>query len=614
MLLGEGDPAPGWEEPAAEFAHQVGVLLGVHEALVAKRRHEAELAALYETAGQLTAQLEVKHVLTTIVEKAGALLGADLAYITLLDRSAGVVRMSVSTGHRTRAFLDIVLPVGAGVGGQVADTVRPAYSADYLNDERLSHHAGTDEGVRQEGVRSILGVPLRGRSGVLGVLYVANRSVHTFAPKEVNVLKSLGDHAALALENARLYEEAIRSARASAEAEAVAAARLRELERVEQVHHLLTDVLLAGEGVEGIAPSLAAALGVPVMVTDWRHAVLAEVGSSRHVDGSGALAAAFRHRPSVRRALEECSRRFGAACAGDGWLVAPVVARQEILGHVWALAPEAADRPPGFLHTSLEQAARVVALEMLRERAASETERRLRRDFVSSLLSEPPVHRAVLERQAGQVWPQFGSAHRPAILRIAEAAQSGSLERAQQLVAEARPHDLTSAYGDRVVVMLGETDQAAAGETVEGLRSLLARHGLHAVAVVAGICRDLAQDRDALQAAMRLQDLLGPRPLLWLEGLEVLTILFDAGARERLREFLSRTLAPLAGHPELVATLAAYYEAAGNRALAARRLNVHVNTLRHRLDRVEALLQGPIDEPVRAVLLRVALLARDATV
>lgn len=56
----------------------------------------------------------------------------------------------------------------------------------------------------------------------------------------------------------------------------------------------------------------------------------------------------------------------------------------------------------------------------------------------------------------------------------------------------------------------------------------------------------------------------------------------------------------------------AYYRAACNRALAARQLNVHVNTLRYRLERIESLVGGPVDDPCRAVPLRVAILARAA--
>ena len=59
--------------------------------------------------------------------------------------------------------------------------------------------------------------------------------------------------------------------------------------------------------------------------------------------------------------------------------------------------------------------------------------------------------------------------------------------------------------------------------------------------------------------------------------------------------------------------LHAYYEAGGNKANAARRLSVHVNTLRQRLERAEQILGGSVDDSVRAVPLRLALLVRHVT-
>jgi DNA-binding PucR family transcriptional regulator len=57
--------------------------------------------------------------------------------------------------------------------------------------------------------------------------------------------------------------------------------------------------------------------------------------------------------------------------------------------------------------------------------------------------------------------------------------------------------------------------------------------------------------------------------------------------------------------------LHAYYESGGNKANAARRLSIHVNTLRQRLDRAHELLGGSIDDSIRAVPLRLALLVRE---
>src|SRR4029077_8605397 len=139
-----------------------------------------QLAALLETAARVATSLDVEEVLQTIVQHAKDLLAPDVSYITLMDRDRAHVRMRVSVGTRTPAFMDIVLPIGEGLGGAVAREARSTYTSDYLNDSRITHDAAVDDAVRAEGIRSILGVPLIGRSEVVGVLYVANRHVEAF--------------------------------------------------------------------------------------------------------------------------------------------------------------------------------------------------------------------------------------------------------------------------------------------------------------------------------------------------------------------------------------------------------------------------------------------------
>jgi hypothetical protein len=601
---------PGGKAAWTSFLTQVAVILRTHDRLQDERRHRARLTALYETAAQLTAPLDVETVLTTIVSRSRELLLADLAYITLLDQAAEAVRMRVSTGHSHDSFLEIVLPIGAGVGGLVASEREPTCSSDYLNDSRITHHAETDEMVRREGIRSILGVPLKGRGGILGVLYVANRTTHAFTEDEVSLLTSLGDHAALALDAASMYEQAVTSAAASAQAREAAETHLGELKRVEQVHHKLTDVLLAGGGVEGVATSLASALDLAVVITDWRYAPLARVGADDLINDRGKLAPAILADREVNHALEECSRGYCVQVRGRDLLIAPIKAADEQLGYVWACTP--ATRVTRVVLTSVEQAARVVALEMLRERASTDVERRLRRDFLYELLSVHAVESSVLSKRAHEVWPQFRAPHRPALFSIVGVDRgSRPLDQARELLAGGERCEFTGVYGSHVVVMLRASEVGDAEEQVRQLRTRLSRHGLDSRSALCGVCVTLDEVRTEILGALQLEELLGPRPVLVTDGLGLLTTLFDPSQRERLSAFLRKALKPLEGQPALIDTLEAYYRSSGNRARAARRLNIHVNTLRYRIDKIEALLGGALDEPTKAVPLQVALLTRD---
>lgn len=593
----------------------------LRDPVAARRRHEEELAALFETAAQLTAQLDVETVLQTIVERARGLIGTDLSYITLLDREAGCVRMRVAAGNRTPEFMAIILPLGAGLGGIVARDVRPIHTSDYLNDPAFAHEPDVDQAVRSEGIRSILGVPLIGRSGTIGVLYVANRQVNAFADPDVELLGVLGHHAALALENARLYEEALAAARASEVAKAVAEAHYRDLSLVNELHQRLTDVLLAGEGVMGVARSLAATLEVGIVITDRSHFVVAQANPANtgplSADERGCVPQSLLAHPDARTALLRSGTDYQAVTLDSmNRMLCPVATRQELLGYIWGTLP-AGRQATDVLRTSLEQAARAVALEMLRDRAAVEIEARLRREFLDDLLSEHPVPADVLRHRARQVWHSFAVAHRPFICRVASGADAGNnlLVRARETIASIRPGDFVSIYGDRLIGLLPIADQREAHSQLRRVLSALARQGLQANLVVGGICRSFDEDRRVINKARELQDLLSAssaEPILWLERLEILTALFESSARPRLHSFMETVLAPvlkLEAHQAstLLRTLNAYYHALGNRAEAARQLGIHINTLYQRLDRLSELV-GPLDDPMRAVPLQVAVL------
>jgi len=607
-IVGEGNPSRGWEFEGRLFAALVGSLIRTHRALALNKRHEAEISQLYATVGQLTARRDVEAVLKTVVDRARELLASDIAYVMLLDEGGTMLRMRVAVGNQTAAFMQIQRPVRPGVSAYIG---APVSTPDFLNDSGLDHDPATDDLVRLEGVRSVLGVPLRTELAALGTLLVANRAAKEFTAPEVALLSSLAEHAALALDNARLYEDAVASAASSAQARAEAETHLRRLERSEEVHRRLTEVLLAGQGVAGVANTLAESFSVGLLITDWRQVVLADVNSGLAVERQGIVMPSMLRRRDAREALERCASDFETVLIGPDVVVAPIAARRELLGYIWA-RHQGNGEVDEILGTSIEQAARVVALEMLREREAVETERRLRRDFMYELLSDRAPDALVIEARARQVWRAYGVDHRPLVISVfSRNAVGGSpVERARRLISQDRLADFVTVHGSYLVVLTTHLERNRVVAEAEAIRSLLANNGLDTGVVIGSTCRSLAEIRESILAARRLLELLAPRRIIWTEGLEALTLLFDVSQRERLDAFVRSALAPLKGKEPLLNALAAYYESASNRTEAARTLGIHVNTLRQRLERIEQMVGGSIDESTRALPLRLALLAR----
>src|SRR3712207_6721871 len=144
----------------AELERVKLLALQLREAFETRRRRESELSALFDTAGDLAALRGVDSVLTAIVRRARQLLGTDVSYLTLNDPAHGDTYMRVTEGSVSARFQSLRLPMGAGLGGLVAQTAAPYATASYFTDSRFKHADEINDGVHDEGLVAILGVPL----------------------------------------------------------------------------------------------------------------------------------------------------------------------------------------------------------------------------------------------------------------------------------------------------------------------------------------------------------------------------------------------------------------------------------------------------------------------
>ncbi len=347
-----------------------------------QRNREAELTALYETARDLTAIRDLDAILAAIVRRARQLLGADMTYLSLNDEAEGASYMKVTDGALTPEFRELRLPLGTGLLGLVAQAGAPYFTEDYQADERFVHRDYIDTAVAGEQIRAILGVPLTVEGTVIGALLAVHRTVRPFPAGEVALLTSFAAHAAVALENARLFEQASTAVAEAAEANAELRARNEATERAAQAHDRLTDVLLHGGGVVEVADVLAEVLG----------------GRSAVYDEEGRLLAGEDHPRSGRRGRagpDLRARRCRPATAGSP---SRPPARSTSAPCVLSTA-EPLDRPE---RRTLERGALVTALVLLFGRTEAEAESRVRGELLADLLRGRDLDATRLRERARQ--------------------------------------------------------------------------------------------------------------------------------------------------------------------------------------------------------------------
>jgi len=164
------------------------------------QRQIVELSALAEVSQAVTSPLYLDEMLKVVVEMAARVMKARLCSLMLLDETSGELVLR-ATQYLSPAYRDKPpLKVGEGVVGLVAQTGRPQTILDVRQDPRY-RHAGI---ARQEGLCSLLCVPLTVRQRVIGVFNCYTAEAHRFTEDEVALFSTLANQTALAIENARL--------------------------------------------------------------------------------------------------------------------------------------------------------------------------------------------------------------------------------------------------------------------------------------------------------------------------------------------------------------------------------------------------------------------------
>jgi Regulator of polyketide synthase expression len=587
-------------EVIAELERARTLALRVRGILEQRRRREAELSALYETANDLAALREVDAVLQAIVHRARLLLGSDVAYLSLNDDTVGDTYMRVVDGISSAAFRSLRLPLGAGLGGLVAQTATPYASARYFEDTRFQHTSTINGAVAEEGLVSILGVPLILGINVIGVLYAANRSERPFDRDHVSLLVSLAAHAAIALDNARLLSETSAALEELNTASRLLGERAKGIERASDAHARFTQLVLRGGDVNDVVASVSEVLGGDLWVLDTDERILA---TTVDVSRDGTVDNLTVDVP----VLADAARSAGRAVRRHDWWAVCVTAGPEALG---TLLLHSDHRLNEYDQRTFERAALVTALLLLLRRSVAETESRIKGELLSDLLDEPLRDVANLRERARRVGADLDTRHTVIVARTDSGDRSRLVAAASFLAGRLR--GLATERQGAVVLLVPLEDPSEASRKVcaelTGALSAPVTAGASAAIdqpeQVAAARREAMRCLETLEALGRVGEGASAAELGFLGVL--------LGDRRDVIPFVRRTIGALLDYDQargtdLVGTLEGYFSNDRNLARTREALHIHVNTVTQRLERISALLGHDWQAHDRSLEVQIAL-------
>ena len=398
------------------------------------------------------------------------------------------------------------------------------------------------------------------------------------------------------------------------------------MERGVRVRSQLSQLEAEGKGLEGLVKAMAELSGCGVLVQDKRGRILAHHASStlasiwsdvvEQLAGLGSLPDNLTDR---KLAVSQAKVTSQPLPGGLERLVAPLIVGEMARGYLSLVGLQGELDELDTL--VIEQGSPVCAMEMARNKAIREAEKRLKGDLLTALLQDN------LSPREARLWVQtmgldLAQAH--AALRFAwEGPTPPSRRRLETMlngeIAHLGLQVITSSLGSEVIcfcqvppekkrpepaLALG---QAVLQQTAQEFPNVQLRCGIGLpVSSLEEWRSSLRQAGQALEMARRLRE---GKPLYYAD-LSVYRLLFQLEHSPELISFEQETLGKLLVHEgaaELLRTLEAFFEHNGNLSQAAEALFIHRNTLLYRLERIAALTDLDLELPENRLAIQLAL-------
>ncbi|MDP2119036.1 MAG: GAF domain-containing protein [Hoeflea sp.] len=600
--------------PPAMPSDEVSLLQSTIKQISQSRRETAlsenGLSLLIETTHDLSKTLELPSLFRTIVSRARSLVGANLAWVTILDEDSGLFRSVASEGYLSPSAAVMTSNFEYGAVSLIMQTKSFFDTQDYLNDTRFKHLPELDRAFRIENIVSLAGFPIMADGEVHGFLFVADRYARKLSGRNMSVLGSFALHAGVAMRNAnafRLLSEAL------AEAQHNRNALIEHIQRVEAsaaVHDEMTSLLAAGGEMQKFLQRMANQIGGAIFLFDDELRIRDEYVASAYRGrfASDLKSGAFETTPLISSTSQ--SRHTGRS------VVMHIAAEEQcrvIALHGWIGSGECLvvchqGELDAIEIRNLERSAVALSIAKLwnekRETEKLIASSTLLRHLVRVTPADPSTVSAVRDRLGL-------SSDEPVMLVLIAVPRLDGVSQSAVI------QDCAS----RTNVLVDLLDDAYVGLGSEGaLRAFLQKlmkigKGWSPGGILSDPFTDLtlASSRYG-QLGKALQVMMKMKPLdhfIAQSEIDFFARIFETGDPASLARYMEQMLHPIDARAprqaaELKKTLLCYLEGQYNIKRAADILGVHINTVRQRLDTLRQ-ITGGWDDPVRALELHIAL-------
>lgn len=589
------------------------------------RVQRAEL--LVESAQFFTSSLQLEEVMTRILNRTLEVIPpADAGILFIHDSQTDILHPMASSGFEWDKVKHIDIAPGESMTGLTFEREIPQIFQnpnDIVVRSMTPHNqeiywASLDNVRKTVGpsfhVNSVICAPLIVKGVCVGVMTLDNFSNLKFQPDDMQLLVALSNQAAVAIENARLYDAQLRQRDELERLNAVIQSQRDQLFRIKQTHDTLIERSLRHESADMITSVVSSVLANPVALINDLTLVVAQAGSEQGIPlmqsgmAIGQLQGVLRD-GVIRQTVWDID------LVTHSVVMFPISASSRVLGILVVFQDRKQMTDEDIVLA--EQCSLVLALDFLRRDAVYEAEQRLKGQLLDELVTEKNI--GVLKKRAQRLGLSATRFHVFLIVDIDnhdEAPYESARAVIRRVHAEIERLDPSSVVInklDTAVVVLSLPESVTVKSALQRCRRFAAQliktiegsdSGTNFAIGIGGLCVEpgdyLQSYNDAKQCIELVRSRGEKNTVKDFVELGAVRFILNQPA-DSLHQFVTRLLHPLLSQSkprreESFRTLDVFIRCGRNRKEAAGILGIHPNTLSYRLKKTEQILGCSLDD------------------
>lgn len=339
--------------------------------------------------------IEPSNMLVKIVGYARRLFNVEKAFIVIKNKESKRITLYETFGNED--VLTGVFSENNEVLSYILNYQQPVVWNNYNKILKIGSH-----NIK---IKNLLCASLRSKNEALGALLLINKINNShFTLNDYEFLTLLAAQSSIALGNALSYEETNKKLQEKVSElytlNNLLSAEHNALQKSTQIHKQLTSLVLEGHGLDTITESLSKIVNRPVLVADNEFRIISNIQNCKNYLNITQLWQTTLQKISSKEmiSLSEGIKVIINHNDDLNLVIIPIIAGKDKLGFVATIEKDY--KLNQMEHMAMEQAGTVIALELLKQKVAFETEHRLRKDFLNELLNGNQYNKEAIIRRA----------------------------------------------------------------------------------------------------------------------------------------------------------------------------------------------------------------------